>query len=178
MSARRNSPAEGSGKRELVIERIFDAPRELVWKAWTDPELLMKWWGPEIFICPAAQIDLRVGGKYLFCMQSTNGPDFWQKGIWSTGEYREIVPMERLVMTDCFADEEGNVVPASHYGMPGDFPLEMLVTVTFEDYQGKTKMTLRHVGLPESIEQDAGTGWNQSFDKLAKEVGMASGGSR
>jgi uncharacterized protein YndB with AHSA1/START domain len=164
--------------RELVIERIFDAPRELVWRAWTQPELVMRWWGPKDFTCPAAKIDLRVGGKYLFCMQSASGPDFWQKGIWNTGVYREIVPMERLVMTDSFADEEGNVVPASHYGMPGDWPLEMLVTVTFEEFEGKTKMTLRHVGLPEAIEGDTGTGWKESFDKLAEELTLSSGGSR
>ena len=163
-----NSPTGETDERGLVIMRIFDAPRELVWKAWTDPEMFKKWWGPKIFTCPAAKMDLRVGGKYLCCMQSAEGPEVWQKGIWTTGVYREIVSMERLVMTDSFADAEGNVVPASHYGMPEDFPLEMLVTVTFEEYEGKTKMTLRHVGLPSIIEQDAGAGWNESFDKLAE----------
>ena len=152
----------------LIIERVFDAPREQVWKAWTDPELMMRWWGPQIFNCPVARIDLRVGGKYLFCMKSDSGPDEWQKGIWSTGVYREIVPMERIVCTDSFSDEAGNVVSATHYGMPADVPLEMLVTVTFEDFEGNTRMTLRHDGLPSYMEQDAGTGWSESFDKLAE----------
>jgi uncharacterized protein YndB with AHSA1/START domain len=76
--------------------------------------------------------------------------------------------MERLVFTDSFADEKGNVVPASHYGMSPDFPLEMLVTVTLEDAGGKTKMTLRHSGLPTGPEGDgAHQGWSESFDKLA-----------
>jgi uncharacterized protein YndB with AHSA1/START domain len=149
----------------LVIERVFDAPRELVWKAWSDPAMAQRWWGPKDFTAPAAEIDFRVGGRCLLAMQS---PAFNEgRPIWSVGVYREIVPFERIVVTDSFADEDGNVVPATHYGMTGDFPLEMLITVTFEDQDGKTKMTLRHEGLPTSDIQDAGSGWNQSFDKLA-----------
>ena len=150
----------------LVIEREFDAPRELVWKAWTDPEMAKRWWGPKNFTSPAAEIDFRVGGKYLLAMQS---PDFNEgRPIWSTGIYREIVPYERIVCTDCFADENGNVVPASHYGMTGEFPLEMLVTVELEDLGGKTKMTLRHEGLPAGeMSEGATQGWNESLDKLA-----------
>ena len=113
--------------QELVIERVFDAPRERVWEAWTDPEQMKKWWGPKDFTAPTVEIDLKEGGKYLNCMRSPDGQEFW-----STGVYREIVPMERLVITDSFADEEGNVVPGDHYGMP-DIPLETEVTVTFED---------------------------------------------
>jgi uncharacterized protein YndB with AHSA1/START domain len=161
--------APASTKDALVIERIFDAPRELVWKAWTDPELAKKWWGPRGFTAPLAEIDFRVGGKSLLAMQS---PDFNEgRPIYSTGVYKEIIPMERIVTTDCFADESGNVVPATHYGMGEDIPLEMLITVTFEDLGDRTKMTLRHEGLPagEMIE-GAGQGWNESFDKLAESL--------
>src|ERR671919_1560212 len=126
-------------KQEIVIIRIFDAPRELVWKAWTDPEHFKRWWGPKDFTCPFCEMDFRVGGKYLNCMRSPEGQDYW-----STGIYREIIPMERIVFTDCFADEKGNVVPATHYGFSADFHLEMLVTVIFEDQNGKTKLTLKH----------------------------------
>lgn len=162
-----------STENALVIERVFDAPRELVWKAWTEPARVMRWWGPRGFTVPAVpQIDFRVGGKYLFAMQS---PEFNDgRPIWSTGVYREIVPQERIICTDSFADEEGNVVPATHYGMTGDFPLEMLVTVTFEEQNGKTKMTLTHDGLPAGEHQDgANAGWNESFDKLAEELAKA-----
>lgn len=152
-------------KAELVITRIFDAPRGLVWQAWTDPEHAVKWWGPKNFTAPVVKIDLRVGGKYLNCMRSPEGQDYW-----STGTYREVVPPERLVFTDSFADADGNVVPGSHYGMGEDFPLEMLVIVTFEEVDGKTKMTLKHVGLPESMSDMTGTGWNESFDKLAESL--------
>ena len=158
--------AEAKGtavQQALVIERTFDAPRELVWKAWTDPELAKRWWGPKVFTTPVCEIDLRVGGKYLYCMRDPDGKDYW-----STGVYREIVEPERIVATDSFADEHGNAVPASHYGMTGDFPLEMLVTVTFEDLGGKTKLTLRQAGMPAGeMSEMAGTGWSESFDKLA-----------
>ncbi|HEY3251392.1 MAG TPA: SRPBCC domain-containing protein [Ignavibacteria bacterium] len=151
-------------KNELVITRIFDAPRELVWKAWTEPEHFKRWWGPKNFTAPSSKMDLRAGGKYLHCMRSPDGKDFW-----STGVYREIVKPEKIVYTDSFADEKGNAVPASHYGMPEDFPTEMVVTVTFEELEGKTKMTLVHSGMPkgEMCEMASG-GWNQSFDKLAE----------
>ena len=97
------------------------------------------------------------------------GPD--GKDYWSTGVYREIVPTERLVVTDSFADEKGNVVPASHYGIAGDFPLELLVTVTFEKVGNKTKMTLKHEGIPEGMMREmTETGWSESFDKLAEHI--------
>lgn len=164
-----NSEATATSDQELVIMRVFDAPRELVWKAWTEPEHMMRWWGPKGFTSPACKIDLRVGGVYLNCMRSPEGQDYW-----STGVYREIVPPERIVCTDSFADQEGNVVPASHYGMSADFPLEMLVTVTFEEQGGKTKLTLKHVGLPAGGDRDgAQQGWSESFDKLAEVLAKA-----
>ena len=164
-----NNPAAESEEPGLVIERIFDAPRELVWKAWAEPERFMRWWGPKGYTTPHCEIDLRVGGKFLNCMRSSDGQD-----IWSTGVYREIVPLERIVCTDSFADEKGDVVPASHYGMPDDIPLEMLVTVSFEDMDGKTRMTLRHEGLPAGeMMEGAGTGWSESFDKLAEVLAEA-----
>jgi len=159
-------------KEELTITRVFDAPREKVWKAWTLPVELKKWWGPKNFTAPVSTIDLRVGGKYLSCMRGPDGKDYW-----STGVYREIVPIERIVVTDSFADEKGNIVPASHYGMTGEFPLELLVTVTFEALGNKTKMVLRHEGIPSGMMREmTETGWSESFDKLAESV--AANGTR
>lgn len=150
-------------KNELIIIRIFDAPRKLIWKAWTDPEMLKKWWGPKGFTTPFCKIDLRVGGVYHNCMRSPEEKDYW-----STGVYREIVPLERIVCTDSFADKEGNVVPATHYGVSADFPLEMLITATFEEIEGKTKLTLRHAGIPSGKDYyNCKAGWNESLDKLA-----------
>lgn len=158
--------AQRNESEGLVITRVFDAPRELVWKAWTNPEHVKRWWGPKNFTAPFCKIDLRVGGKYLSCMRGPDGKEFW-----STGVYRKIKKPERIVCTDSFADEKGNVVPASHYGMKDDFPMEMLVTVTFEEENGKTKMTLKHAGMPAGeMGEMAQTGWNESFDKLAESL--------
>ena len=157
---------EQQGTRDLEITRIFDAPRELVWKTWTEPERLMLWWGAKDITSPACKIDFRVGGKYHICMRMPDG-----QNVWSTGVYKEIVPLERIVCTDSFADADGNVVSGTYYGLEEDFPLELLMIVTFEDLDGKTKMILRHHGLPtgemaEMTEQS----WNQSFDKLAESL--------
>lgn len=148
----------------LHIERTFDAPRELVWRAWSDPQHFAKWWGPRAFTAPVVKIDFRVGGKWLAVMRDADGKD-----IWATGTYQEIVPMERIVTTDSFADADGNIVPSTHYGMEG-MPLEMTIIVNLEDAgNGKTRLTLDHIGLPAG-EHIAGAneGWNESFDKLAE----------
>lgn len=146
----------------LIITRIFDAPRERVWKAWTEPEQIMKWWGPKEFTSPSCKLDFRVGGKYLFCMRAADGKDYY-----TTGVYKEIVKLEKIVYTDSFADEHGKVVHGSYYGMGDDFPMEMIVTLTFEDIGGKTKMTLKHAGMPGAEMSDmTSQGWNSSFDKL------------
>ena len=149
---------------DLTIERIFDAPRERVWAAWTDPEKLMRWWGPKGYTSHTARLDLREGGRLVNVMRSPEGQD-----IWGTGVYREIVPLERLVFTDTFADENGNPVHASHYGFGDDFPADLLVTVTFEELPGgKTRMTMVHSGLPAGeVHEQTGIGWNESLDKMA-----------
>jgi uncharacterized protein YndB with AHSA1/START domain len=150
-------------ERELVIIRTFNAPHERIWQAWTEPEQLMRWWGPKDFTAPFCKNDLRVGGSYLYCMHAPDGQNYW-----STGRYRKLVAPSLLVCTDSFADENGRVVAAAHYGMAGDWPLELLITVTFENEAGQTRMTLRHAGLPAGEMFDlCAAGWNESFDKLA-----------
>lgn len=146
---------------ELVVSRIIDAPREDVFKAWTNPELVKQWWGPDAFTCPFAKIDLRVGGKYLFDMRGPDGRDYW-----STGVYKEIVRPEKIVCTDSFADEKGNVVPASSYGLSADYPLYLVLTVFFEEFGRRTKLTIKHSGTPASDNDNERQGWNQSLDKL------------
>jgi uncharacterized protein YndB with AHSA1/START domain len=146
----------------LIITRTFDAPPGLVWKAFTDPALMGRWWGPKGYTAPVMKIDLRVGGKYLYCMRSSEGRD-----IWSTGVFREIVPYRKLVATDSFADEKGNVVMASHYGMTGEWPSELIATETFDEENGRTRFTLRHEDFPSAQDSEmARAGWNESFDKL------------
>ncbi len=147
----------------IYTTQIFNAPLSKVWKAWTEPESVMKWWGPENFTAPVVKIDLKVGGSYLSNMRSPEGEE-----VWSTGVYKEIVPMKRIVSTDSFADSDGNVISASTYGMSGDWPLELNITVMFEEVDGKTKLTLQHQGFPDRKNRDlAETGWKESFNKLA-----------
>ena len=153
----------------VVIERVFDAPRELVWRAWTDPEQFVQWFGPNDFETFNCTLDVRVGGRLHFCMRSD------QFGaIWSGGVFQEVEPPARLAWTDFFADEQGYQVSPEHYGMEGH-PWEALVTVTFDDLgEDKTRLTLRHGPIPGAEHRGgADEGWSQSFDKLAAYLAMA-----
>ena len=153
-------------QKTITITRIFDAPRARVWDVWTNPEHLKKWWGPKDFTAPHIKSDLRVGGKFLYAMHGPAGSEF-DKDMWSGGEYKEVVPMEKIVSTDDFMDEHGNIISPAEYGMPGDWG-QMVVTVTFEDAgEGKTKLTIVHEGHPEEFADNANTGWNESLDKFA-----------
>ena len=145
----------------VVIERTFDAPKDLIWKMWTDPEHFKKWYGPKGFTIPVADMELRVGGKRLICMASPDG----SMKMWTTGEYTEIVPNQRLAYTESPADESGNVVSPSAMGMPDGYPATTKVTVLLVDLGGSTKMVMTHAGVPAS--SGAGGGWEQAFDKLA-----------
>jgi uncharacterized protein YndB with AHSA1/START domain len=98
-------------------------------------------------------------------MRSQDGTEFW-----STGVYKEIIPDKKIVCTDSFSDDKGNVIPASELNMPGDWPMELLVTVTFEERDGKTKMNLQQVGIPPEMYDDCIKGWEQSFDKLEENI--------
>jgi uncharacterized protein YndB with AHSA1/START domain len=148
-------------QNELKIVRTFNAPKELVWKAFSQPEHLKKWWGPKEYTAPDCNMDFRIGGKYHVSMMDAAG-----KKIWSTGVYKEIIPNKKLVATDSFADENGNVVSGDQYGMPG-MPLEFIITIELEEENGKTKMTLLHAGFPAGeMQKGANEGWNSSFDKM------------
>lgn len=147
--------------KTITIKRTFNLPLSAVWKAWTEPESMKKWWGPKEYTCPDCSIDFKVGGKFLASMQGADG-----KKIWSTGTYKEIVPLKKIVNTDSFADSTGNIVPASYYKMSGDWGLELLVTTEFEEVDGKTNLSLQHAGLPVELSDECMQGWQSSFDKL------------
>ncbi|HMK18549.1 MAG TPA: SRPBCC domain-containing protein, partial [Chitinophagaceae bacterium] len=91
-------------QNEIVINRVFNLPVSVVWLAWTDAEYFKKWWGPRGFTCPSSKMEARVGGKYLSCMRGPDGKEFW-----STGEVKELIPERKLVVTDSFSDEKGNI---------------------------------------------------------------------
>jgi uncharacterized protein YndB with AHSA1/START domain len=152
-------------QNEIVINRVFNLPISVVWLAWTDAEYFKKWWGPRGFTCPSSKMEARVGGKYLSCMRGPDGKEFW-----STGVVKELIPERKLVVTDSFSDEKGNIKPASEYGMPGDWPKELLITVYLEEADGATKMKLKHLGIPNEMREDCIKGWNESFDKLEENI--------
>lgn len=147
----------------ITVTRTFDAPRALVFKAWTEPEQLRQWWGPHGYTTPAVTVDLRPGGLFRYCMRSPEGREFWGRG-----RFREVVPPERLVYVDAFTDERGNVVDPTHYGLSPAHPRESLVTVTFAERGGRTTVTLRHE-MPEATPERAGAGegWSEMLERLA-----------
>jgi len=152
-------------QNDIVINRVFNLPVSVVWLAWTDAEYFKKWWGPRGFTCPSSKIEARVGGKYLNCMRGPDGKEYW-----STGIVKELIPERKLVVTDSFSDDKGNIKPASEYGMPGDWPKELLITVYLEEADGATKMKLKHQGILGEMREDCMKGWNESFDKLEENI--------
>jgi len=123
----------------FIITRVFDAPRDRVWKSWTEAERLKQWWGPKGFTVKQCKIDLRPGGIMHYCLQMPDGNEMWGKFV-----YREIVKPERLVFVNSFSDPKGGVT--RHPGHAA-WPLEMLSTVTFEAQGGKTKVTVQWAPL-------------------------------
>ena len=162
MGTGKGNTATKTVEPEMVITRVFEAPRELVFKAWTEPAHVVQWWGPNGFTTPHCKIDLRPGGVFHYCMRSPEGRDYWGRGV-----FREIVAPERIVYTDTFADAEGNAVEPAHYGM-SNWPVETLVTVTFARQKGKTKVTVQH-GVPASLAKSSGAqqGWSEMLERLA-----------
>jgi len=156
----------------LVIERVFSAPRELVWKAWTDEALVSKWWGPEGFTAPSIKIDLRVGGKYVFAMHGQKGSE-WDRDMYSAGVYKEIIPHEKLVVTDYFSDAEGNIIEPESEGQDTNFPKETTVTLLFEEIDPeKTKLSIIYPMPQDEKQREAllksgmKEGWQSSLNKL------------
>jgi len=121
--------------QELVITRVFNAPRELVWKAWIESARLAQWWGPKGFKMMVAKLDLRPQGVFHYSMQAPNGPEMWGKFV-----FQEIVAPEKIVFINSFSDKDGGITPNPY--MP-NWPLEVMNTLTLEESNGKTTLTLR-----------------------------------
>jgi uncharacterized protein YndB with AHSA1/START domain len=134
-------PAEG----DFVLTRVFDAPRELVWQAWTEAERLAQWWGPKIFTNAVVTFDFKPGGVFHYSMTKPDGDKMWGRFV-----YREIVPPTRLVFINAFADEKGELALNPWIA---DWPLEILNTLTLTEEGGKTRLTLRGTPLNATEEQ-------------------------
>lgn len=147
----------------VVIERTYDAPIELLWQMWTEPEHFAAWYGPAGASIPVANLDVRVGGKRHLCMEMETPNGTMQ--MWFTGVFTEVNAPNRLVYTDAMSDADGNVVPPAAMGMPEGHPESTEVIVELESAGDGTKMTMTHVGVP--ADSPGASGWNMAFDKLA-----------
>jgi uncharacterized glyoxalase superfamily protein PhnB/uncharacterized protein YndB with AHSA1/START domain len=162
-------PEMAADQAEFVIARIFDAPRELVWKCFTEPERMKQWWGPKGFKVTASKMDLRPGGTYHYGIKAPDGTPMWGKMV-----YREISPPDRIVFVNSFSDEAGGT---TRHPLHKSWPLQMLSIVTFEEQpDGKTKFTVRWSPLHATPEErktfdtnhdSMRQGWGGTFDQLA-----------
>jgi len=153
-----------TASKTFVMSRVFDAPRDVLWKCFTEPEHMKQWWGPKGFTVVASDMDLRVGGTYHYGMKAPTGGTMW--GIF---KYREIVPQEKLVFVNSFSDENGGIT--RHPGHD-KWPLTLLSTFTFEDAPGgKTKFTVRWQTLDATEEEQ------KTFDALHDSMTQSWGGT-
>ncbi len=158
MSAAVEKAAATYGEGTVVITRTFDAPRALVWQAWTDPKMMAQWFGPRGFTSSVPELDVRVGGALRIVMHGPDGNDYPMKGMFT-----EVKAPERLTFTNVPVDKDGNHL------MEGE------TSVTFAEHDGKTTLTMKShmVGLvPVATQMLAGmeVGWTQSIDKLQELV--------
>ncbi len=162
-----NDSAPSGSLQEFVIQRTFNAPRDLVWKAWTERERLMQWFGPQGMTMSSADMDFRPGGQFHYCLTTPEGNEMWGKFV-----YREIDPPSKIVLVSSFSDAAGGLT--RHPFVP-DWPPETLSTTTFEEHNGQTTMTLRSSPLnasPAEIKtfdtnrDGMNQGWNGTFQQL------------
>ncbi len=152
----------------FIITRVLDAPREQVWRAWTEVDHLRHWWGPKGFTVSHCTIDLRPGGIMHYCLRAPDGGEMWGKFV-----FREIVKPERLVWINSFSDQDAGTTV---HPMMADWPREMHTTVTFEAQGSKTRVTVRWIPVEDSTPTerqtfDAGRdsmkqGWSGTFEQL------------
>ncbi len=155
-------------KRDLIITRIFDAPLEQVWQAWSNPALIKQWWGPDGFDCPLAEIDFREGGISLVCMSS---PDFGEH--YSLWQYEKIVPMKEIDYIHNLADKDGNKINPADIGMPPDFPQDQRQLIIFTALDAnRTELVVTEFGWTVGQMMELSEmGMRQCLDKMAVALG-------
>jgi uncharacterized protein YndB with AHSA1/START domain len=159
--------ADDNGSQDsVVIERSFDAPVELIWEMWTDPEHFKAWYGPDGATIPVAKMDVSVGGTRLVCIEMRTPDGSMQ--MWFAGEYREVVENERLVYSEYISDENGNAMLPADMGMPDGHPMVTEVRVDLHDVGGRTEMVMTHSGIPAG--SPGAAGWTMAFAKLVAYV--------
>lgn len=151
--------------KQIEVTRIFNAPVEMVWKVWTDPELVKRWWGPKHFSSPVAKIDFREGGKSIVSMlapKEMGGQEYYS--IWV---YEKIIPLKTIEFIQSLSDKDGNKTDPTKVGMPSDFPIDIKTIVTFAEIgNSKTEMTVTEYADFGTISNFAQIGLEQSMDKM------------
>ncbi len=152
--------------KQIEVTKIFNAPVEMVWKVWTDPELVKRWWGPKHFTSPVAKIDFREGGKSIVSMKAPK--EMGDREFYSLWVYVKIVPMKSIEFIQSLSDEDGNKTDPTTVGMPADFPMDIKTVVTFREIaHDKTEMTVTEYADFGSISNFAQLGLEQSLDKMS-----------
>ena len=164
------NPGQVVVTEDIVVSRIIDAPVELVWQAWTDPEYVMRWWGPKHYTSPSCRIDLREGGKFVFAMQAP--PEQGGQIHYNSGSFTKILPNKLLEMTQFISDEEGNRVDPASVGLPPDFPKEIRMTVEFKAIRpDMTELVITEYDWPMTpMAVYSLAGLHQSIDKMAESL--------
>jgi uncharacterized protein YndB with AHSA1/START domain len=148
--------------QHVAIERIVDAPPELVWSMWTDAEHFAAWYGPGGAAITVVTMDVRVGGSRLLRMDMATSDG--SREMWFTGDYLEVVEHQRLTYTDAMSDEHGRVLSPAETGLPADHPATTEVRVELEPHEQGTRMLLTHVGIPAG--SPGAAGWAMALDQL------------
>ena len=156
-----------SKKHDMIMTRVFDAPVTSVWKAWNDPEWVMRWWGPTGFTSPTCKMDFREGGTTIVCMRAPK--DFGGMDMYNSWTYKKIIPMEFIEYHFDWVDKDGNKIDPVSIGMPPNMPRDMKHTVVFKDMgNGKTEMTISEFGYgSKEIVELSKSGMAQCLDKMA-----------
>jgi uncharacterized protein YndB with AHSA1/START domain len=157
--------------KDVQIERTFNAPLDLIWAMWTEPDHFANWYGPMGATIPKAEMDVKVGGRRHIAME-IDRPD-GKMQMFFVGEYKEIDPKTRLVYTEAMADADGNTIPPEQMGMPAGAPMETSVLVELVDLDDRTKMTMTHRGVP--ADSPGGQGWAMAIDKMEARVTALAG---
>ena len=151
--------------KQIEVTKIFNAPIDMVWKVWTDPELVKRWWGPKHFSSPFAKIDFREGGTSLVSMKAPS--EMGSQEYYSIWVYKKIIPLSLIEFIQSLADKDGNKIDPTTAGMPADFPIDIETVVTFREVaDNKTEMTVTEFAEFGSISNFAQIGLEQSLDKM------------
>lgn len=157
----------GNPTRDLILTRVFEAPLEQVWKAWSDPQYVMRWWGPTGFSCPLAQMDFRPGGTSLVCMRAPK--EYGGRDMYNTWTYQSIVPMQQIEFIQHFTDSGGNQLEPAAIGLPPGIPKEVRHLISFKDLGGgQMELTVTEYGYTtDQVVELSRAGLEQCLDTMA-----------